>query len=107
MGPDSNHVETSDSDGTHLPGFQSHRRASGSENPSEAVHRASEVLGPTSDHHANAVSATGARSAFSSSFCRGLAIVIDPTFEYGLQLLIVVSVCLTSEPLSATPTGCD
>ena len=35
------------------------------------------------------------------------AIVIDPTFEYGLQLLIVVSVCLTSEPLSAAPTGCD
>ena len=35
------------------------------------------------------------------------AVVIDLTFEYGLQLLIVVSVCLTSEPLSATPTDCD
>ena len=35
------------------------------------------------------------------------AFMIDQTFEYGLQLLIVVSVCLTSEPLSAAPTGCD
>ena len=43
-----------------------------------------------------------------SAFCDDeRALVIDPTFEYGLQLLIVVSVCLTSEPLSAAPTGCD